>query len=57
LVPAGGLDQFNGGETFSPTQFALPAVLFENFFGISVPSLKAGDESTKGSAAPTALMK
>ena len=32
LVPAGGLDQANGGETFSPTQFALPGVLLEFFF-------------------------
>jgi hypothetical protein len=45
------LDQASGGETFSPTQFALPAVLLEAFFGIGVPSLKAGDVNMKGSAA------
>ncbi|HUK41325.1 MAG TPA: hypothetical protein VLX11_09785, partial [Candidatus Acidoferrales bacterium] len=51
FVPAGGLDHANGGETFSPTQFALPGVLLEYFFGIGVPSLKAADVNTKGSAA------
>jgi hypothetical protein len=48
FVPAGGLDQANGGETFSPTQFALPAVLLECFFGIGVPSLKAGGGQHEG---------
>jgi hypothetical protein len=51
LVPGGGLAQFSGGDTLSPTQFALPAVLLANFFGISAPSLKAGDEISKISAA------
>jgi len=45
------LDHANGGETFSPTQFALPAVLLACFFGIGVPSLKAGDVKVNGSAA------
>jgi hypothetical protein len=51
FVPAGGLDHANGGETFSPTQFALPALLLPFFFCIGVPSLKAGEVNVKGSAA------
>ena len=57
FVPSGGFDQLNAGEIFSPTQLALPAVLLENFLGINVPSLKAGDEMTNGSAASTARLK
>jgi len=45
------LDQANGGETFSPTQFALPGVLLEFFFCSGVPSLKVEDVKIKGSAA------
>src|SRR5262249_2295917 len=51
FVPAGGFAQANGGETFSPTQLALPWVLLACFFGIGVPSLKADDVSMNASAA------
>src|SRR5690349_8867835 len=51
LVPAGGLAQDSGGETFSPTQFGLDLFAPAFFFAINVPSLKAGDVKVNGSAA------
>src|SRR5438105_2768695 len=51
FVPAGGLDQDNGGETFSPTQFGLDLLSPAFFFASGVPSLKAEDVNMKGSAA------
>src|SRR5439155_814239 len=39
FVPAGGLDQDNGGETFSPTQFGLDLWSPAFFFASGVPSL------------------
>jgi hypothetical protein len=50
FVSAGALAQFNGGDTFSPTQFGL-ALLAPAFLTASgVPSLKAGEVRENGSA-------
>src|SRR3954470_20236548 len=51
LVPSGTPDQESCGDMFSPTQLALPAVLFATFLGIICPSLKVVEVRVKGSAA------
>src|SRR5258708_7310675 len=51
LVPSGTPDQESCSDIFSPTQLALPAVLFATFFGIIWPSLKVVEVRANGSAA------
>ena len=50
-MPAGGLAQANGGEMFWPTQLGLDLLSPAFFTASRSPSLKADEDSVKGSAA------